>query len=90
MRKAAHQLGLNADQLAVLGQLACGEKILDRLSSEDLADLHGLVSAALEAGIAPTRFAYALAKAAAEPRRELAVAALRRWLEESRPGRAAA
>jgi hypothetical protein len=38
----------------------------------------------------PTRFAYALAKAAAEPRRELAAAALRRWLEDSRPGRAAA
>ena len=90
VRRAAHQLGVDAEQLALLAQLACGEKILDRLSSEGLAALHAIVSAALEAGIPPTRFAYALAKAAAEPRRELAVAALRRWLEESRPGRAAA
>ena len=90
VRRAAHQLGIDAEQLALLAQLACGEKILDRLSSEGLAALHAIVSAALEAGIPPTRFAYALAKAAAEPRRELAVAALRRWLEESRPGRAAA
>ena len=90
MRKGAHQLGLDAEQLAVLAQLVCGEKIVDRLSSEGLAAVHAIVSAANEAGIARTRFAYALAKAATEPRRELAVAALRRWLEESQPGRAAA
>ena len=74
----------------MLAQLVCGEKIVDRLSSEGLAAVHAIVAAANEAGIAPTRFAYALAKAAAEPRRELAVAALRRWLEEGQPGRTAA
>jgi hypothetical protein len=90
VRIGAHQLGLDTEQLAVLAQLVCGEKIVDRLSSEGLAAVHAIVAAANEAGIPPTRFAYALAKAATEPRRELAVAALRRWLEESRPGRAAA
>jgi hypothetical protein len=81
VRHGAHQLGLNAEQLGVLAQLLCGERILERVSSEGLAEIHGVVSSALEAGFAPTAFAYALARAATEPDRVAAAGALRRALE---------
>lgn len=90
VRKGARRLGLNADQLGVLAQLLCGERILERVSSEGLAEIHGVVSAALDAGFGPSEFAYLLARSAAEPQPGKAARVLRDRIAQRTNGRAAA
>jgi hypothetical protein len=80
VRQAAHQAGLDDEQLGVLAQLLCGERILDRVGAVGLAELHHALEVVVGAGVPPTAFARALAKAAVKPERDAAAAALRRWL----------
>jgi hypothetical protein len=74
------QAGIDEDQVGLLAQLLCGERILDRVGEEQLGQVRSALEIVVEAGVPPSAFIRALARAAAKPQPAEAAEALRRWL----------